>query len=87
MVDILRKLDEYGVDRSLWDPVADPDEVHREYGYTVIAEPKTGAYDAAILAVKHTGIVSHGEQGLRALVTPDGLLYDIKEVLVRNGTA
>ena len=84
---ILRELNEYGVALSIWDPVADPEEVHHEYGYTVIAEPEKSAYDAAILAVKHTGIVNHGEQGLRALLTPDGLLYDIKEVLLRSGTA
>ena len=86
VVDILRELDEYGVDLSIWDPVADPDEVHHEYGYTVMAEPKTGAYDAAILAVKHASIVSHGEHGLCALLAPGGLLYHIKEMLVRGGT-
>jgi UDP-N-acetyl-D-galactosamine dehydrogenase len=79
--DIVRELQEFGILVDVWDPVADPDEVREEYGFTPVIEPSPGTYDAVILAVKHDSFVAAGVQGLKAFLRPDGIFYDIKEAL------
>jgi UDP-N-acetyl-D-galactosamine dehydrogenase len=38
-------------------------------------------YDAVIIAVAHDEFRNRGEQGLRALCKPNGVLYDVKYLL------
>src|SRR5690606_3775446 len=51
--DIIAELGEYGVGVSLWDPIADPEEVEREYGVRPCAEEDLAGADAVIVAVAH----------------------------------
>ena len=53
---IATELQDYGVHVEVWDPHADPDEVHHEYGLRPVPE-LTGSYDAILLAVPHAGTV------------------------------
>jgi UDP-N-acetyl-D-galactosamine dehydrogenase len=54
VVDIYKELREYGVEASIYDPVADKHEAHEEYGVELADSPDANApYDAVIVAVKH----------------------------------
>lgn len=59
VIDIVRALQEYNIDVTVYDPWADPDDVRREYGIEVVntlpdtGEQQKAEYDAAILAVSH----------------------------------
>ncbi len=54
VVDVVREIEEYGVECLLHDPVADPEEVVHEYGRRPVADPATvGPVDAVVLAVGH----------------------------------
>ena len=54
VIDIHRELAHYGIDAKAHDPLADPDEVEREYGLRLIADvDASGPFDAVILAVRH----------------------------------
>jgi UDP-N-acetyl-D-glucosamine/UDP-N-acetyl-D-galactosamine dehydrogenase len=79
--DIIKELREFGVSVDVWDPIADPDEVREEYGIAPLSTPEKGCYDAVILAVKHEAFISLGIDGLKAYARPNGVFYDIKEVL------
>jgi UDP-N-acetyl-D-galactosamine dehydrogenase len=52
VVDILDELKEFGVIVDTYDPWADAETVHEEYGIDLVKEP-TGTYDGIILAVAH----------------------------------
>ena len=86
VVDIIDELQDFGATITIWDPVAYPDEVRAAYGYEIVTDPALHSYDAVILAVKHDAILERNLEGLRALLAEGGVLYDIKEVLVRAGT-
>ncbi|MBN1127900.1 MAG: nucleotide sugar dehydrogenase [Chitinispirillaceae bacterium] len=81
VVDIINELKEFGVSVDVWDPVADPEEVREEYGFSPVTEPQKGSYDAVILAVKHERIIAAGAKSLKTFLRPNGIFYDIKEVL------
>lgn len=81
VVDILAELKEYGVEADVFDPWVDAAEAQHEYGITPLSTPEQGAYDAVILAVGHKEFRTLGAAGIRALMKPDSILYDLKYVL------
>ena len=81
VIDIIKELQSYSVLVDVHDPWVAPADASHEYGIDLIAEPGQGQNDAAIIAVAHDQFRQQGEQGLRALCKPDGVLYDVKYLL------
>jgi len=81
VVDIISKLEDYGVQVDCHDPWVNSAEAEHEYGITPIAEPKAGEYDAVIMAVAHKQFAEMGEEQIRALGKPVHVLYDLKYIL------
>ncbi|MDG1572740.1 nucleotide sugar dehydrogenase [Robiginitalea sp. M366] len=77
-VDVIRSLQDYGTNVTVYDPWADPAEVQHEYGLETIQECPQGPFDAVVLTVAHKAF-----QGLdlRSLRQPEGVLYDVKGIL------
>ncbi|MDD5675393.1 MAG: nucleotide sugar dehydrogenase [Chitinivibrionales bacterium] len=80
VIDIINELTDFGMVVDVWEPVADPGEVHHEYKLTPIDKPKAGEYDGVLLAVKHREFLDLKIEGLKAFCKPNGVFYDIKEV-------
>ena len=49
-----------------------------------VAEPQAGQYDAVVLAVAHASFKALDEDRIRALLAPDGLVYDVKSAWPRS---
>ena len=81
VADLVHELQGFVGDVVVYDPEADPAEAMHEYGIAVERMIPKGRYDAVVLAVKHNAIVSLGEDKLRRLLKPGGVLYDLKGVL------
>ena len=81
VVDIVGELKEYHCAVDVFDPWVDAEEARHEYGFTPVAEPEAGAYDAIIVAVAHRQFREMGVESLRALGKPAHVLYDLKYVL------
>ena len=61
--------------------MADVGLAKHEYGLTLTNDLPCGPFDAIILAVKHQAIAKLGEAGIKALLAPGGLIYDLKGIL------
>lgn len=82
VIDIIRELDDYGMNVDVHDPWADPKEALHEYGVQLLATPEEGAYEAVIVAVGHHQFRDAGTERLRAYGrTGSNLLYDLKHTL------
>lgn len=81
VTDMLEILNEYGAETDVYDPWVDKAEAEEEYGITPIDSPKTGEYDAIIVAVGHSQFIEMGVNDIRGLGKSDHVLYDIKYVL------
>lgn len=77
-VDLIRSLESYDADVTVWDPWADPEEVREEYDLPSTQQIPKGPFDAVVLAVAHKAFL---ENDISNLVTSSGILYDIKSVL------
>ena len=81
VVDLVRTLRDFVSEVVIYDPMADIELAKHEYGIELTNELPQGPFDAAILAVKHDPIAQLGEDGVKALLTPQGLIYDLKGIL------
>lgn len=78
IVDVVRAFVDYGIQVTIYDPWAKPEEVMYEYGLTTINElPKT-TYDAIVLGVAHRAFLNMDYAALRK---EKSILYDVKGVL------
>ncbi len=81
VADLVRTLRDFVAEVVIYDPMADAELAKREYGIDLTNTLPRGPFDAVILAVKHAPIASMGEAGIKALLTPGGLIYDLKGIL------
>lgn len=79
VVDIVNELKDFGVDVDVTDPHADPEEVLREYGFSLIEQPRAN-YDAIIVAVSHKEYIDLDEAYFRGLTYEHAVLGDVKGI-------
>ncbi|XWW46537.1 nucleotide sugar dehydrogenase [Fibrella sp. USSR17] len=80
VVDIYHELVGFGIEVTIYDPWANPDDVATEYGVT-LAESPVGVYDGIVLAVAHEAFKQLDIRSLRR--HDNAVIYDLKSVLDR----
>jgi len=84
VVDIIAELKDYNCNVDVYDPWVSTEEAQHEYGITPVPVLSAGSYDAIIVAVAHHQFKEMGVTALRALGTPNAVLYDLKYVLTAD---
>lgn len=80
VVDVIRELEEYGIDVSVYDPWADPIEARKHLGVELLRQPELSAYDGIILAVDHNQFQDSLE--IKELIkNARSVVYDLKGAL------
>ena len=80
VIDLIARLKWLGHQVTVHDPMADASELMHEYGVTLDANALTRNYDIAICAVPHRAYAEMDDATLTGIVTPDGMLADLKGV-------
>ena len=78
IVDVVRSLQEYGIQCTIYDPWAKPDEVYYEYNITTVQQIPANTFDAIVLAVAHNEFLN---LDFDALKNKKSVIYDVKSVL------
>ena len=78
VVDVVTHLKEYGASITIYDPWANPEEVHEEYGIHTINKLPDATYETIVLAVAHKEFL---DLDLSQFKTPNGIIYDVKGAL------
>lgn len=78
VVDVITALDDYGMNISLFDPWAEPNEVKREYNLTSVKGIPSKRFDAILLAVAHN---EFKKIDFVKLKKEKSVVYDVKNVL------
>jgi len=71
VVDIVCGLKEYAAHVTIFDPLANPEEVKHEYGLDILTQMPEGKFDAAIVAVAH--------KEFKNLIINSEVIYYVKE--------
>ena len=79
IVDVIKAFEDYGIVVTIFDPLANPDEVHKEYKLTCHAElDSTSQYDAIVLGVAHSNFK---DLNFKQYQKETSILYDVKGTL------
>ncbi len=78
VVDVITNLISYSTEVTIFDPWASPTEVKHEYDLDTTKEKPNEKFDAVVLTVAHKEFL---KMGLRAMLSENGVLYDVKGVL------
>jgi UDP-N-acetyl-D-galactosamine dehydrogenase len=78
VVDVIKNLEDFGTEVTVYDPWANPAEVLREYGLTTSSQAPATTYDAIVLAVSHKEFLT---MDLYKYLNKNGVIYDVKGVL------
>ncbi len=85
VIDIIRELSEYGIEPSVHDSIADPNEVKREYGIELCSLDDLHDLDAIVVAVAHEAYrnftVGTFSQLYARKYTTNKVLFDLKGIL------
>ncbi|WEV78213.1 nucleotide sugar dehydrogenase [Janibacter cremeus] len=82
VIDIVERLENYGISVDVHDPYADPEQAIDEFGIKLTAAPTLGAYSGIVLAVAHREFQTLGAEGIRAFGRPRShVLHDLKSIL------
>ena len=85
VVDIVRELEDFGIDVQLHDPEADGDLLREEYKLTLTPLEALKPADAVVLAVAHKSYREGGWKLVRGLMKPDsGFVADVPALLDRS---
>lgn len=78
--DIVKELEEFGIKPMIFDPIAQPEQVLKEYGLLMSPYSDFNNLDALILAVSHTQFLDN-IQNIVARVASNGVIVDIKSAI------
>ena len=78
IVDVIKALEDFGVNVTTFDPWANPEEVHHEYSIWSTNEVPNAKFDAIVLGVAHKEFLDMDFSFLRK---ENAILYDVKGVL------
>ncbi|MEQ8573698.1 MAG: UDP binding domain-containing protein, partial [Fulvivirga sp.] len=76
-IDVIKELEDFGVNIDVYDPEADREEVKHEYGIDLIDKP-SGVYNLIVLTVGHS---QFRDLSLEKLKDDKTVIYDVKAFL------
>lgn len=78
IVDVIKHLKDYGLNITIYDPWANPDEVKHEYNLSTTLTLPNDKFDTIILGVAHKEFL---DINLEKVLIPNGIIYDVKGVM------
>ncbi|MDG4949865.1 nucleotide sugar dehydrogenase [Weeksellaceae bacterium KMM 9724] len=81
VVDVVHNLEEFGVNVTIHDPWANPEEITHEYNLETTQDLPNEKFDAVILAVAHQEFKGID---IDALLNENGIVYDVKNFLPKD---
>ncbi|KQW97665.1 nucleotide sugar dehydrogenase [Flavobacterium sp. Root420] len=78
IVDVVKALTEYGISVVIFDPLANANDVKKEYNLITNNSIPNNKFDAIVLGVSHAEFL---ELNFAELLKPNSLLYDVKGIL------
>jgi len=81
VIDIIRELETYGVQVSVHDPIANPDEAFEEYGVELTGWEELPKAEAIIVAVAHKKFADLKKSDLSSKLEKDAWVMDVKGVM------
>jgi UDP-N-acetyl-D-galactosamine dehydrogenase len=83
VIDIVRELQDYGVEVFVTDPLVEPEAAEREFAIKLVEPQALSELDALVLAVPHRLVMERYVDQLIDRIKPGGVVIDVKAALDR----
>ncbi|QWV91971.1 nucleotide sugar dehydrogenase [Geomonas oryzisoli] len=87
VIDIIRELQDYGLEVQVSDPLADPDEARHEYGVTLVPRAELQTAESVVIAVAHREYRALSPEQLKRMMDGSPLVIDVKGIFDNNQLA
>ena len=85
VVDVISSIKKYKIEPTIVDPWVDPREAQSEYGLTVLRDiPSDKKWNAVLVIVAHNEFLSFNPNEWTELLSPSGIILDLKGILPRE---
>ncbi len=85
VVDLINELEDYGIETSIYDPLANPEDVKWLYQKKLLKSIDENApYDVVVFAVRHRHFFDIDEDFLKKILNGKGIIIDIKGILSKD---
>lgn len=81
VIDVVKNLQDFGAEVSIFDPWANPEEVMHEYQINTFQKLPLEKFEAVVLTVAHK---EFKELQLENIIVENGIIYDVKGVLEKQ---
>lgn len=81
---LVKELDQYGFDVTIYDPWISPENRGRYEDLKFVSFPEEQTYDAILISVAHTEFINLGGNRIRSFGAKKHVLYDLKYILPVN---
>jgi UDP-N-acetyl-D-galactosamine dehydrogenase len=82
IVDVVKALEDYGINVTIYDPWANPSEVQHEYNITCHSKlASESKFDTVVLGVSHKEFI---DLNLAPLLNENGVVFDVKGILKQS---
>ena len=79
VADVINELKTFSVNVDVVDPFADSEELHHEYGFSLVEKPGND-YDAVVVAVNHKQYLDLNEDYFKSITSENPVVMDIKGI-------
>ena len=71
---------------DVYDPVANKNEIRKEFDIDLIDNPKVNTYELVVIAVGHQFFKNLGGKKIRNFCKTNGIIFDLKNTIPKNET-
>lgn len=82
--DLYNFIESSGLKCDIYDPVADCEEVYKNYKIRLIENISKNKYEAILIAVPHKEFIKMRIKDIKMLLKPNGVIYDLKSIFDRK---
>ena len=86
VVDLINEIKSFRSKVDVYDPIANKNEIRKEFDIDLIDKPKVNTYELVVIAVGHQFFKNLGGKKIRAFCKKNGIIFDLKNTIPKNET-
>ena len=86
VVDLVNEIKSFRSKVDVYDPIANKNEIRKEFDIDLIDKPKVNTYELVVIAVGHQIFKNLGGKKIRTFCKKTGIIFDLKNTIPKNET-
>ena len=86
VVDLINEIKSFRSKVDVFDPIANKNEIRKEFDIDLIDKPKINTYELVVIAVGHQFFKNLGGKKIRTFCKKTGIIFDLKNTIPKNET-